>query len=406
MDSHRSDKTHRQLAPEDLILVLACREKLEDEWAREFARLATCRPDWNRILAKADYHRMLALLHHHLGACSLLDQIPLSSRSRLADGAADMRRLRDRQVDTLVHCLDLLHSDNIETMALKGPILQSLHPPATPRASYDLDLLIREADHVACRETLESAGFHQDTPVPRNLTPAGIVDYSQYMEQLRFTREDRTPVEIHFRLYNYGVPDRRETSWDEARDWTVQGRAIPSLCPEEMLLYLVTHANLHGFGRMLWYYDITAFYRQWRSRMNWDLVCAKARSRRLEDSFYHSMVWITHLVYPERALPELEPLAPPRSRSSLFERMWRKREFLGLSSYIRPFDAARYYLLGAAPITKKLLYLIRVVMPPADWLRLQFGPSAPRFPRVRYLLRRRRETKDWNRITRKSELLG
>ena len=406
MDSHQSDKTHRRLAPEDLILVLACREKLEDEWAQQFARLATGQPDWNRILGKADYHRLLALLHHHLSACSLLDQIPPSSRSTLQDGADEMKRLQGQQVDTLLHCLDLLNSDNIETMALKGPILQSLHPPGAPRASYDLDLLIREADHVACREILEKAGFHQDTPVPKGLTPAGMVEYSQYMEQLRFTRDDLTPVEIHFRLYNYGVPDRRESSWDESHEWTVQGHTIFSLCPEEMLLYLTTHANLHGFGRMLWYYDITAFYRQWGSRMDWDLLCAKAESRRLQASFYHSMLWITQLVYPERTLSELEPLAPTRSRSWLFQRIWRKREFLDLKSFIRPFDAARYYLFGGAPITKKLLYLIRIVMPPVEWLRLQFEPPAPRFPRVKYLQQRRRERKNWNRVTRKSELLG
>ena len=317
-----------------------------------------------------------------------------------------MKRLQGQQVDTLLHCLDLLSSDNIETMALKGPILQSLHPPGAPRASYDLDLLIHEADHLACREILETAGFRQDTPVPKGLTPAGIVDYSQYMEQLRFTRDHLTPIEIHFRLYNYGVPDQRESSWDEARDWTVHGHTISSLCPEEMLLYLATHANLHGFGRMLWYYDITAFYRQWRSRLNWDLLCAKARSRRLRDSFYHSMVWITQLVYPERTLSELEPLAPRRPRSWLFERIWRKHEFLDLKAFIRPFDAARYYLFGSAPIIKKLLYLIRVVVPPVEWLLLQIQPPATHFPRVKYLLQRRRENKNWNRITRKSELLG
>ena len=371
---------------------------------RRFARLVTGQPDWNRIIGKADYHRMMALLHHHLSACSLLDQIPSLSRSRLQDGATAMKRLQRQQVDTLLHCLDLLNSGRIETMALKGPILQSLHPPGVPRASYDLDLLIHEADHLACREILQTAGFHQDTPVPKGLAPAGIVDYSQYMEQLRFTRDRLTPIEIHFRLYNYGVPDQRESSWDEAHDWTVHGHTICSLCPEEMLLYLATHANLHGFGRMLWYYDITAFYRQWRSRLNWDLLCAKARSRRLRDSFYHSMVWITQLVYPELTLSELEPLAPRRPRSWLFERIWRKHEFLDLKSFIRPFDAAR--LFGSAPITKKLLYLIRVVVPPVEWLLLQIEPPATHFPRVKYLLQRRRENKNWNRITRKSELLG
>ena len=391
----------------DRILVLCCRDQLDEERGRLLTETVRSDPDWHRLLRKATYHRLLGLIRYHLNQVDLLFAAPVHVGEHLQRHDTELAAARDRQRKTLTSCLDAFVTDDIEFILLKGPVLQELYPVGVFRPSGDIDFLVRERKLGRVRAALESAGFRSGTRAPFELSELEAIEFAQYFEQFRFLREHFTEVELHFRLYNYGVPDPVEEVWQRKREQVIDGRPVSGLSLEDQFLYLVTHLNLHAFGRMLWYYDVAAFYWKWKDSIHWEALADRARARGIGSSFYHSLTWILQLLHPERPLPDLDALKPSALRRRLFSMAWRKRDFVALRSYIRPFDAAMYYLLACAtPFRNKLRYLVRVLFPPLSWVaaHLDADPSIGLI--WRYLRKRRRERRDWNRVTRKDELLG
>ena len=402
------DKIRKILEPlraEDRVLLLCLRPTLDPlrSILLEEAIGAGC--DWPRLLGKGTYHRLLGLVHYHLKALGALDRLPPEVCEKLEDQTRHDGQVRAAQERTLDNCLDCLEAEGIEVALLKGPLLQELYPDAVTRATHDLDLLVHETDLSRLRATLEAEGYQLATRVPAGLEPREAVDYAQYFEQLRFVRDGYTEVEIHFRLYNHGVPEEREESWERIRVYRVNGRPVPGLSPEDTLLYLATHTNLHAFGRLLWFYDVAQFYGRWRTELDWSLLAEQAHRRGLQLSFYHALLWIEQLLFPEQELPELAVLRPSRLRTCLFEQFWQRRQVFALDTYIHPFDASTYYLLSGASLFDKVTYLRRILFPPLHWLAAHLD-RPPKFGlRVSYLLKRHRERRDWDRITRRNELL-
>ena len=386
--------------------MLCCRDQLDAERRDGLAEIVESGLDWQRLVRKATYHRLLGFVRHHLIGTGHLAGLPGDIAERLETTAADAAAgARCRQLALQV-CDEALTAAGLSYLLLKGPSLQWLYPRGVVRVAGDLDLLVHEEDLNGVVGALGDCGFALATRTPPGLSPQEAVEFAQYVEQLRFLHPELGEIELHFRVYNYGVPDRLETSWERQHSWTVDDRHYPGLSPEDLFLYLAAHLNLHAFGRILWYYDLCAFYLRWRERLDWRLLAKRAEERGLTSSFYHTMHWILSILNPEVPATELDPLRPSAWRSNLFGQVWRKDEVLALESYIRPFDAARYYLLSSASPAQKIRYLARVLTPPPRWL----GPYLERSPAFwlnwTYLRQRRRENRDWNRVTRRDELLS
>lgn len=391
---------------EDRLLALCCRDALDEPRRGLLAAVVAASPDWDYILRKGTYHRLLGLVHHHLRESHLETRVPDAVRSRLrqvADGDAESRR---RQVLALRTSSAALAAAGVDYLLLKGPSLQDLYPEGVSRPAGDLDLLIRDHAFAQARRALEDCGLRLATAVPPQMGASEAVRFAQYFEQLRFTDGAGSEVELHFRLYNYGVPDRREETWDRLASWPVDGDRHPGPAPEELFLYLTTHVNLHAFGRILWYYDVATFYRRWRGRLDWDRLAARARHRGLAPCLYHSLRWILELLWPEWDPVELETLRPPAPASAVYSWLWRRRQVMAMESYVRPFDAARFYLLSPARLTNKVRYLARVLAPPSGWIAAHLGRRPGPWLLPAYLRKRRRERRDWGRITRKDALLA
>ena len=164
----------------------------------------------------------------------------------------------------------------MEHVLVKGPTLQVLYPHDVVRAAGDLDLLTHEEDVDKATAALGQAGFILQTPVPEGLTTVETVRYCHAFEQLRFLSDDGAEVELHFRPSSDSV-----ACWEGSDVNTRAGIGL-----EELFLYLVSHLNLHNFGRILWYYDVAEFYGTWQRHIEWAELTRIARERRLGVSFY------------------------------------------------------------------------------------------------------------------------
>jgi hypothetical protein len=395
------------LGVEDRLLWLCCRSDLDAVRRPLLESAVDSGPDWDRVVRKGRYHRLLGLLHHHLGGCGLTDTVPAAALDAIVETRSQMDDGRTRQQAALETCRASLDASGLDYLLVKGPTLQPLYPAGVTRTAGDLDFLVHEEDHAAVTATLEEAGFRLQTPVPPGLSPAQTMAYCQTFEQLRFLDGGGGEVELHFRLHNYGPPGVSEAAWDHVARWSLaDGSTVNGIALEELFLYLVSHVNLHAFGRILWYYDVAEFYAAWGAQIDWTLLRDRARARRLDLSFHESLRWILQLLWPEWQLDDgLAPLRPAPWRRAWFQRAWRRHEVFALGSWIRPFDASRYYLLGGDGPWRKLGYLWHVLVPPSTWLAAHLGCEPGPALRWRYLVKRRHERRDWSKVTRRDELL-
>lgn len=401
----------RRLPPEERLLWLICRADLDATRRRILHETLDCETpdggiDWTRAVNKGRYHRLLDLLHHHLVACDCLDRVPAPGRKLIDESRAVARTMQARLDQALVRCTTALEEAAVEHVLVKGPTLQTLYPDGVVRAAGDLDFVVHEEDLAVVIDALGVAGFSLETRLPPGLTPAQIMRFCHTFEQLRFLDAEGAEVELHFRLHNYGPPAAREPLWDSVACWSARdSRAGIGL--EELFLYLVTHLNLHAFGRILWYYDVAEFYLAWRDLIDWQALEAMAQERKLATSFHQTLSWILQLLWPEvQPHAGLAAMRPGTLRRAGFRHLWRRDEVYRLDSWIRPFDASRYYLLSGDPWWRKAAYLRQVLLPPGAWLAayLDCEPGPGVLPK--YLAGRRRERLNWATITRRDELLG
>lgn len=150
--------------------------------------------------------------------------------------------------------LDAFEKQRIPTMILKGSSLaQRLYPELWMRPSTDLDLLVLPEYRKQARATLRSLGFEPDSSVEGQW-----LDEHHHHEAV-FTRSDAPPVELHtalFRNFGASIP----SAWFFENATLRNGLLVPP--PEREVLYLLAHAAIHRFERLLWLLDVALLLQQ------------------------------------------------------------------------------------------------------------------------------------------------
>jgi hypothetical protein len=107
--------------------------------------LAARATDWNAIVAYAERHGVLGVLHTPLLTCGML---PPAVQEHLRWRRELEQMWEGRQQEALAALLSALQTAGLPTVLLKGPLLgERLYGDASVRRSTDLDLLIA-ADHL------------------------------------------------------------------------------------------------------------------------------------------------------------------------------------------------------------------------------------------------------------------
>src|SRR2546427_3488849 len=149
------------LTPEDRTLLGAAHPVLPPDEQERLAHCFTQPLSWPDLLADAERHGVVALLHRHVVALDALGSPPhvhegLALRARTC--VAWNLRLRH----ALGRLLAAFDRAGLAVMPLKGPVLaDQLYPDPVLRATADLDLLVRHDDVVVAESLLESHGYRR-----------------------------------------------------------------------------------------------------------------------------------------------------------------------------------------------------------------------------------------------------
>jgi hypothetical protein len=315
--------------------------------------------DYDYLLRQARRHGVWPLLYSRVPAL----------RERLAGlFGANLRHtlLLTRE---LLDLLDHLQSDGVTAVPFKGPVLAQLAYGDIALRDYgDLDLLLRPPDVLRAKQVLVSRGYR---PL-YTFRPQQESAHLRFQYEYGFRRDsDGAVVELHWRLaphfFSFDLPV--EALFHRLGTATLEGRNVPALAPEDLVLLLAVHGGRNLWERLAWIADLAAVLRA-HPHLDHDRLQASARSlgcRRLLALALALAIdvhdpSVQHLVDQVHARLFQDPPPPPA----------------GI------LTAARFHLRCRERLGDRLLYCLRLALTPnvEDWARASLSP-----PTLYYFIR-------------------
>jgi len=229
--------------------------------------------NWDTAIHLADIHSVTPILFSSLKQRAEKEKIPDPLHACFQANARKNLTLASE----LLKILALLQAEGVTAIPLKGPMLAvQVYGNLCLRAFSDLDLLIRPVDVPRARDVLLSNGYSTNWALPSSADSAWLKIKEQ---QLSFVQANESVlVDLHWGLlpdYCGGALDL-ESVWSRKQAIPFGGQVVPTLSPEDLLVYLCAHGGKHLWARLGWICDIAALIEA-RRDMNWTVALATAK---------------------------------------------------------------------------------------------------------------------------------
>jgi hypothetical protein len=316
--------TRSAFAPEDQLLLEACRFELDESRASVVASLVDGGLDWEYLVEAAIRHAVAPLLDHGLAAVETITgvacAVPAPARGALKALHEGSRRRNDRLFGVVEEVAPVLRAAGAEAVALKDlQLAAELYPERGLRPLGDLDLLVRREDWDRAAAALDDLGFEPtigaDRPYAR-----------KYAVGQHFRRvSDETWIDLQWNVM------QREWDFHGAGAFTYDGEQMwadavamigvdfelraPRL--EDMLFHLCIHAEGHFYSELILLCDIAELVRRHRGSLDWSRLVALGERYGVESSLYHVLDVVRHLLDAPVPGDTLTSLAPPVFDGSL-----------------------------------------------------------------------------------------
>ncbi|MBI1761456.1 MAG: nucleotidyltransferase family protein [Acidobacteria bacterium] len=264
---------------------------LETQLLLTAARVGTAQPAsvWNDALPSLAWDKVLAEARRQ-GVTAQLCQWLETPGMTPAPAAVveELRQLRQqnmlrnlRMTGELFALCGLLAEHGIEAIPFKGPTLAALAGAELSWRSFgDLDLLVDRRAVAQASTMLRARGYELHLDWQASQDPR-FLDVTYTLEF--FSRASGIMVELHWALFprylgfGFNFAEMRE------RLITVKpgGKALPTLGPEDLLLYLCAHGAKHCWPHLNGVLDIARLLAS-RDDWQWESLLSSARQRQVE----------------------------------------------------------------------------------------------------------------------------
>lgn len=342
--------------------------------------------DWDAVLTGIYRHNLHGLTHRYLMNGVSRDEFPEAFRDDVAHSFKVSQFHSALMYRWITEVTSALSDAGINSMMLKGPALAHLvYPDENLRTFGDLDLMIRECDMMQAHAVLGQSGFIPEVDIAA--VPAKLTHWCTTYE-LRYT--DRTRgflLEMHYDdLLNAGLRSRdRDGYWARSRIVTVQDCEIATLSLEDHLVHLCCHMHFHGYVRLSWFADLALLVRDHGDELNWDQVVRTVRVEEAQTPVMYSLRYLEQLSGVAAPPTVMHAITPDRIRRRLHEYYLPDEQVLAFEPMPRP-DFSFYFqpvfkrlipdLLVMGRRREKLQTLLRLAVPPAEWLRYYYAVPA------------------------------
>jgi len=230
--------------------------------------------DWQLFLRTAADHRVIPLVFQNLRPffTELPPEVFYNLQSRAQNCAA--RNLKFNA--WLIKLAELFKANDIEFISYKGPTLARLaYGDVGLRQFGDLDFLIHKKDFPKVKNViLENGG-----------KPAWHLSEKQEKAVLRHYYEfpfmfgaNPVLVEVHWAFMEsyFGFDYETEEVFLRVQNISVQGKEIPTLSNEDLLIVLCVHGSKHFWKRLSWICDVGKLLEQ--QHIEWNRVIKLAEN--------------------------------------------------------------------------------------------------------------------------------
>ncbi|PYS74610.1 MAG: hypothetical protein DMF69_01335 [Acidobacteria bacterium] len=258
-----SKKSHGILPEHTLLIAL-----LRNELGGEVERLLSENMNWQLFISLAQEHRVIPLIAQNLRRFS--NKFPrnvLDELQRRAENRA-LHNLRFRSV--LFSLARLLEENNIEFLSYKGATLAQLaYGDSASRQFGDLDVLVHKKDFLRIKKLILANGGKANWSLSAKQETAVLKHYYEF--PFNFGAHP-VLLEVHwgfmesFFAFDYKIEDvfRRQ------QVIAIQGKNLPTLSNEDLLIFLCVHGSKHFWKRLSWICDVAKLIQA--QPMDWDFV--------------------------------------------------------------------------------------------------------------------------------------
>jgi len=253
-------------------LLLAC--CASDQKAERLQNARRGELDWERLARLADRHGVLPQVYSALAQAGEAPCAALSGLRPMYERSVHQALWLTRELLRIIECFE---SHGIRALAHKGPALaQILYGNVTSRQFADLDILVSPDDLPKVRACLAELGYEASL----KLSPREERAYVAAGYELVFDLgEHRNLLEIQWRILPrfYAVDFDIERLFDRAIAVDLCGRAVRTLCPEDLMLVLCAHAAKHAWTQLSWIREIGELSKS--LQLDWDAIFNAAEQR-------------------------------------------------------------------------------------------------------------------------------
>ena len=204
--------------------------------------------DWDGLVAIAERHAVLPLVHRYL-SLECTAAVPESAMTKLRTQWQMIALYNRHLAAELVRLTGLLRAANIATVAFKGPVLAATaYGSIDLRQFVDLDILVRQADLPRVAEILTAERYLS----PHTRREGLATNYFQESEDAFFAAGAMGAVDVHWKVTprSFRFSPTEESFWHRARAVDLEFGTVTAIAPEDLLLYLCVHAAKHGWVQL------------------------------------------------------------------------------------------------------------------------------------------------------------
>lgn len=182
------------------------------------------------------------------------------------------RLLRMQQIGNFLKIVNILHSNNIWFLNLKGPLLsQRIYGDPTYRSFRDFDILVKPKDMNRTLQFFEKKGYKPtDFSWPESSKKQAITLH--FINQLEMVHPDSgTIFEVHWKLFSTRIADPKTVDRlfrENIESTEFGGQTLNRLSFEFELFYLIVHGGNHAWFRLKWLMDIHEILN--RKEVDWE----------------------------------------------------------------------------------------------------------------------------------------
>ena len=350
--------------------------------------------DWVQVVTRAQANKMSTLLDEYLRQTELIEQLPPSARTLLAEGRAKFDKKARELTAVLQQYMPLAAAHQLDSLPLKGLWVScNLYGNAAMRPGHDLDILVRRDRLDDCIALLEQMGLGRYWP---DSLPDDF--YKRHHLHLELSLPDCwTWVEIHWAFDHPRAHFTIDYEAVMARTTAGELLGVPVRDPNatDLLLYLSIHlvkhmvhlpitynwANLPRLivaeGRLMYFLDVALAVKLYEKEIDWLLLIQSAHQYGAVNAL-GSVLRVCHdyfdLPVPEWVLDQL-PIVPP---GRLAQRLHTETAVHTLTTYqghptkpLWDFLVAENYKFIFRPI--RLLDFATYAVPGKEYLRRRYG---------------------------------